>query len=81
MFSTGTNSKLGFGLHTHFLQAEDFPIDKGNGADRLIKCVLKQALIKENQILAEPFKIQIVVGLVSSILLPFNRLYRGTVFL
>lgn len=42
-----------------FLQTH-FPTDKGNGATRLIKSSLEQTLIKENQILAEPFKIQTI---------------------
>lgn len=47
-------------LQTHFHHAEDFPTDKGNEAARLITSFLEQTLIKENQILAEPFKIQTV---------------------
>jgi len=47
-------------LQTHFHHAEDFPADKGNGATRLTKSFLEQTLIKENLILAEPFKIQTV---------------------
>lgn len=47
-------------LQTCFHHAEDFPADKGNRAARLIKSFFEQTLIKENRILAEPFKIQTV---------------------
>lgn len=45
-------------LQTCFHHVEDFPTDKRNRAARLIKSFLEQTLIKENCILAEPFKIQ-----------------------
>lgn len=61
MFSKGVYYKQDFAFPSdHFHRAEDCRARKGNRVTRLIKSFIEQILVKESQILAEPFKIQTV---------------------